>query len=558
MVIKNWVLLGPNLPSAPNGVAGLALFPSILIIGTSFIFLSVVIHILRQLLFNSKSEPPLVFSWVPILGSTIEYGIDPYKFFFKYREKYGNTFTFILLGKKHTVCLGTEGNDFVLNGKLSEMSAADIYRDLTVPIFEKGVLIDEINHSTKDNRQDGKQLLKYSLTTEKLETYVPIFNHEVQNFLETSHVFKGQIGVFEVVETMGVISIFTASRCLQGKEVRENLNAGLADLYHDLDASFIPINFFFPWVPLPVNRRRDKAQKKVAAIYKNIIAERRKLEESKKEHQDDMIWHLMRSEYKDGTPVPDHEIAHIMIAMLMAGQHTSSSIGAWILLRLATRPDIQEELYQEQLRVLGSDLPLPTRDGIGRLTLHRMVVRETLRLHAPIHSMMRAAKSPLTFATVEPGSTLQRVYSIPTSHVLISAPGVTAQSAEYFANPDDWEPHRWEHMTEILDGTEKPEPGYLPVSRSTSSSYLPFAAGRHRCIGEHFAYLQLGTITALMVREFKFCTVAGKEGIAATDYGSLFTRPVVPAFLQWERRSPLTPGDENRSTAKGDQIPTRS
>jgi len=37
-----------------------------------------------------------------------------------------------------------------------------------------------------------------------------------------------------------------------------------------------------------------------------------------------------------------------MIALLMAGQHSSSSTIAWIILRLASRPDITEELWQNK------------------------------------------------------------------------------------------------------------------------------------------------------------------------------------------------------------------
>ena len=44
---------------------------------------------------------------------------------------------------------------------------------------------------------------------------------------------------------------------------------------------------------------------------------------------------LMQQTYRDGTPLKDHEIAHMLIALLMAGQHTSSSSVAWSLLHLA-------------------------------------------------------------------------------------------------------------------------------------------------------------------------------------------------------------------------------
>lgn len=53
----------------------------------SFISLSVVINVLRQLLFKNPHEPPVVFHWFPFVGSTVTYGIDPYKFFFNCRAK---------------------------------------------------------------------------------------------------------------------------------------------------------------------------------------------------------------------------------------------------------------------------------------------------------------------------------------------------------------------------------------------------------------------------------------------------------------------------------------
>jgi hypothetical protein len=34
-----------------------------------------------------NNEPPVVFHWLPIIGSTVTYGIDPYKFFFAQQKK---------------------------------------------------------------------------------------------------------------------------------------------------------------------------------------------------------------------------------------------------------------------------------------------------------------------------------------------------------------------------------------------------------------------------------------------------------------------------------------
>ncbi|KAL8997156.1 MAG: hypothetical protein Q9169_003483 [Polycauliona sp. 2 TL-2023] len=512
--------LGEQLSKRSTGVilaAGLA----------TFCVLTVILNVLRQLLFRNPKEPPLVFHWVPFIGSTISYGIDPYIFFFNCRKKYGDVFTFILLGKKTTVFLGTKGNEFILNGKIKDANAEEIYSPLTTPVFGTGVVYDCPNAKLMEQ----KKFVKFGLTSESLRSYVPLIEDEVLEFVKRVPSLQGPKGTVNIPAVMAEMTIYTASRSLQGKEVRSKFDSSFADLYHHLDMGFSPINFMLPWAPLPHNKKRDYAQKKMAQTYTEIIRARR--EAGGEKDSDDMIWNLMSCVYKNGTPVPDVEVAHMMIALLMAGQHSSSSTSAWIMLRLATRPDILEELYQEQISVLGSDLPPLTYDDLQKLPLNSQVVKETLRIHAPIHSMMRKVTNPMPIEGTP--------YTIPTTHVLLAAPGVTSKVDEYFPNPAEWEPHRWDpsaatNSIKAEEVEEKVDYGYGLVSKGASSPYLPFGAGRHRCIGEAFAYVQLGTITATMVREFRLKNLDGVKGVVGTDYSSLFSRPLNPAVVQWERR----------------------
>jgi len=352
--------------------------------------------------------------------------------------------------------------------------------------------------------------------------------------------------VFEVTTSMAQLTIFTASRSLQGKEVRDKFDESFADVYHDLDQGFSPINFMLPWAPLPHNRRRDIAHKKIVDTYTEII--RRRRASNTKGDTTDMIWNLMGCVYKDGTPVPDHEVAHIMIALLMAGQHSSSSTIAWIVLRLADNPHITEELLAEQKAVLGEDLPPLTYEDLPRLPLHAQVVRETLRMNAPIHSIMRKVKAPMPVADTN--------YVVPKGDTLMATPLFIAVSEGYFPNPQTWDPHRWDDGTGAANlvaetEDEKIDYGYGLVSKGASSPYLPFGAGRHRCIGEQFAYVQLQTILANLVRIFKFSNLPGRKGVVNTDYSvshlppslptlmrpqSLFSRPLAPGYVQFERR----------------------
>ncbi|KAF2146396.1 uncharacterized protein K452DRAFT_348920 [Aplosporella prunicola CBS 121167] len=475
------------------------------------------VNVLRQLLYRNKNEPPVVFHWVPFLGNTISYGMDPYGFFLKCREKYGDIFTFILLGQKTTVYLGTDGNEFILNGKLKDVNAKEVYSPLTTPVFGSDVVYDCPNSKLMEQ----KKFIKFGLTQHALEAHVQLIEKEVLDYIKTSPKFKGCAGTVDIPAAMAEITIFTAGRALQGEEVRGKLTAEFADLYHDLDKGFTPINFMLPWAPLPHNRKRDVAHAKMRAIYMDIIEERRK--EGVQEGSD-MIWNLMRCKYKDGKPVPDKEIAHMMITLLMAGQHSSSSISSWIMLRLASQPAITEELYKEQLRMLGQNGHLPPLQysDLEKLPLHQNVIKETLRLHSSIHSILRKVKNPLHV----PGTQ----YVIPTSHVLLASPGITALSDEHFPNAGRWDPHRWEDEADEEEddgGGEMVDYGYGAVpSKGTKSPYLPFGAGRHRCIGEKFAYVNLGVIVAVMVRSFRFANPKEREDVPATDYSSLFSRPM--------------------------------
>jgi sterol 14-demethylase len=371
--------------------------------------------------------------------------------------------------------------------------------------------------------------MKIGLTTDAFKSYVPIIQDEVETFIKRSSAFKGSKGTVNISESMAEITIYTASHCLQGKDARDRFDASFASLYHDLDMGFSPINFALHWAPLPHNRARDHAQRTVAKTYMEIIQNRRNSNEKDKT---DIMWQLMRSTYKDGTPVPDKEIAHMMIALLMAGQHSSSSSSSWIMLRLASRPDIMEELYQEQIEVLGPDLPPLRYEDLAKLTLHNNVLKEVLRLHTPIHSIMRKVKSPMPVSGTK--------FVIPPTHTLLASPGCTSREAEYFPNPLYWDPHRWDAGSGGVIGTEVEEEkfdyGYGLISKGASSPYLPFGAGRHRCIGEQFAGVQLLTITATMVRLFKFRNVDGKKDVVGTDYASLFSRPLTPNPIEWERR----------------------
>ena len=76
-------------------MAILTVFPSIVsshawnvVVVVAFIIsLTILANALQQTLLKKANEPPVVFHWLPVIGSTVTYGIDPFKFFFRCQAK---------------------------------------------------------------------------------------------------------------------------------------------------------------------------------------------------------------------------------------------------------------------------------------------------------------------------------------------------------------------------------------------------------------------------------------------------------------------------------------
>ncbi|KAJ3333255.1 Lanosterol 14-alpha-demethylase [Blyttiomyces sp. JEL0837] len=468
---------------------------------------------------SKKNMPPHVPYNLPFIGSTVPYGVQPVEFLQLQQQKIGDCFTFLMLGRKMTFCLGPDGNHFVFNVKLKNATAEGAYDKLTVPVFGKEVVYDVENSIFMEQ----KKFVKDALTTTAFKKYVPIIAEESHAFFD-SIVFPDGCDevVFETFAEMSELTIRTASHCLMGKEIRQQLREGVVSkLYHDLDRGLAPINVFFEWLPLPTYFNRDRAHNEMTTLFTRIIKERRANNDFE---NTDVLQALMSAEYKDGSRMSDSAVAHMMIAMLMAGQHTSSTTSSWILFELARRPDVVAELIKEQSMVLTGkpDTPihlLPALDyeAIRKLTFMDCVMKESLRLHAPIHTIMRKVEEDVEY----------KGYTIPKGHFLCAAPQVSHLDSTRFPDPHAFDP--WRHMNSDEEQSEWTINGVDIAQKSARSHFLPFGAGRHRCIGEAFAYIQNKTIASLFIRDFEVSLPkdpkTGQPMFPETDFTSLIVVP---------------------------------
>lgn len=90
---------------------------------------------------------------------------------------------------------------------------------------------------------EQKKFMKVGLSTDAFKSYIPLIRAEVLQHLEEqvfgtkkdSHSVSTTSQPKDAVTTGSQITICTAAVTLQGKEVREGLDASFADYYHDLE-----------------------------------------------------------------------------------------------------------------------------------------------------------------------------------------------------------------------------------------------------------------------------------------------------------------------------------
>lgn len=202
---------------------------------------------------------------------------------------------------------------------------------------------------------------------------------------------------------------------------------------------------------------------------------------------------------------------------------------------------ISEALYQEQVKYFGTPdgkLRQMTYEELRTLPVLDSVIRETLRVHPPIHSIMRKVRSDIVVPTTLAAPSKDGAYVVPAGYFVLACPAVSQADPRVWKQPTVWDPARWSdpegvaaqaYNTYADEGGEKIDYGFGAVSKGTESPYQPFGAGRHRCIGEQvcchtliyqrtnahcncpqFAYLQLGAVLATFVRRVELRLETGK------------------------------------------------
>jgi len=279
------------------------------------------------------------------------------------------------------------------------------------------------------------------------------------------------------------VILLITSRCLLGSEVRENLLDDVATLFHDLCNGMQPVSVIFPYLPIPAHRRRDRARQRLREMFGTIIRARKASGRS----EEDMLQCLIDYRYKkDGRPTTEDEIAGLLTTMLFGAQETSSITTTWTGAYLLQFRHYLAAAVEEQKEIM-------KRHGDGRIdhdvlaemdVLYRCI-KEALRLQPPTPIVFRWSHADLAVTTKEGEELI-----VPKGQIVAASAAVANRLPYVYKDPDAYDPDRF-------------APGRSEDKAAGALSYISFGSGKHRCIGDAFAYLEIKTVWAHLLRNFE-------------------------------------------------------
>ena len=433
-------------------------------------------------------------------GHLEEFRTDPIALMQRVRDECGDVGSFQLADKQVILLTGAEANEFFFRAADEDLDQAQAYPFMT-PIFGKGVVFD----ASPERRKE--MLHNSALRGDHMKSHAATIEREVLRAIEN----WGATGEIELLDFFSELTIYTSTACLIGRKFRDQLDSRFANYYHLLERGTDPLCYVDPYLPIESFRIRDEARENLVGLVEEIMKQRIANPPREKSERD-MLDVLVSIPDEDGRPrFTADEITGMFISLMFAGHHTSSGTSSWTLIELMRNPDIYAEVRNEldELYADGQEVSFHALRQIPKL---ENVIKETLRLHPPLIILMRVAQ----------GEFEVQGYPIHQGDFVATSPAISNRIPQDFPEPDAFDPDRY----------EKPREEDV-LQRWT---WIPFGAGRHRCVGAAFATIQIKAIFSVLLREYDFEMIQPPESYR-NDHSKMVVQLARPALVRYRKRT---------------------
>ncbi|MGA2519622.1 MAG: cytochrome P450 [Acidimicrobiales bacterium] len=445
-------------------------------------------------------EPPRVSGGEAEHGHLEELRHDPIGLMRRVRTECGDVGQFRLADRDVVLCTGAEANEFFFRAPEEALDQAEAYPFMT-PIFGPGVVFD----APPERRRE--MLHNQALRDKFMRGHAATIADEVEGMVGA----WGDAGSIDLLDWFAELTIYTSSACLVGRKFRRELDRRFATLYHDLEQGTDAIAYVDPYAPIDSFRRRDEARLGLVDLVQGIM-DRRSAGPAPTDDDRDLLDVLMSIRDEDGSPrFSTDMVTGMFISMMFAGHHTTSGTAAWTLIELLRHPGELDAVRSEldELYAHGEEVSYQALRDMPRL---ESAIKEALRLHPPLILVLRVAKEDL-----EVGG-----FTVAAGKLVGASPAVSNRIEADFPDADAFVPARY------LEPRAE--------DRANPWTWIPFGAGRHRCVGAPFAMMQLKAIFSVLLRHWDF-ELAQASDTYRNDHSKMVVQLAQPCVARYRRRA---------------------
>ncbi|MEM1073039.1 MAG: cytochrome P450 [Pseudomonadota bacterium] len=394
----------------------------------------------------------------PLIGHTLAIARDSYGTQQTYMRRYGDVYKTKMLGVWRVNLCGVEALEHVLLDKEKIFSSSGGW-DALQKIYPGGLILQDF-----DQHKRNRRIMTAAFRASAIRDYrqrMTVLMGDLLKCWPKEEPFDFYAAIKNLTLRMGgaVFMGLPLDGALAGKINRAITN--------EIRASIAPIRSAIPFTPMWYGvRGRDFLRN----TFRDLISERRA------NGADDFFSQMCLAQDEDGQSWSEDEILNQFNLLIMAAHDTTATSLSVMMAALGTHSEWQDRLIAE-VESLGDD---PVDEAaMTRMTETDKVFREALRLVPPVPFIPRMATKDFHW----------KGYDIPAGTTLSLNPGVTMLSPDLFSNPERFDPDRF-----------SPDRAEERVHRF---AWTPFGGGAHKCIGMHFATMQVKLFVATLFRKYR-------------------------------------------------------
>lgn len=400
----------------------------------------------------------------PLIGHTLIIANDSYGTQQDYIRRFGDVYKTKMLGKWRVNLCGPDALEHVLMDRDKIFSSTGGW-DALARIYPGGLILQDFEKH-RQNRRIMTAAFRASAIRDyriRMETTMADLVNEWPK--QTPFCFYSAIKNL----TLRVGGAVFMGLPLDGKLARDINKAITNEIRASVSVIRRPVPFTAMWHGV---RGRDFLRN----TFRTMIAERRE------KGGDDFFSQMCLATDEDGHSWNEDEILNQFNLLIMAAHDTTATSLTVMMAALGTNPEWQQRLIDE-IASLG-DGPLDEA-ALAKMSETDKVFREALRLVPPVPFIPRMATKDFHW----------HGYDIPAGTSLALNPGVTMLSPELFSNPTQFDPDRF--------SPERAE------DRKHRFAWTPFGGGAHKCIGMHFANMQVKLFIATLLKNHQITLPGG-------------------------------------------------